>query len=283
MYRLFAISPYSTANTCNMGYMHRLVHTLQPTSTILIHAFNFPKHNPATKYQAFQGILSDMLAFLESADEEENERMENMLHEIADPSRDEDFPTTKHRGHCRNLATGTSSRIASVFVFGATANQLSWCDNGTPVDQVTSGIPFTTMVLTLWTWIGGIDMVLASPAYEDGASLRSKDGGPTRRSTKRRHCKVCCSSPCEGTMEDWKERGSMATMVWWCDIIKAGLGCSVASATVLTAHHRSVNASGRSLKRPMIWATRMSRLGTIAMSPRCNWPFLWTTRPSSTS
>ena len=37
-------------------------------------------------YQARQGVLSDMLAFLETATEDENERMENMLHEIADLS-----------------------------------------------------------------------------------------------------------------------------------------------------------------------------------------------------
>ena len=52
-----------------------------------------------SQYQAGQGLLSDMLAFLETANGEENERMESMLHEIADLSSDEDSPTLNTGGH----------------------------------------------------------------------------------------------------------------------------------------------------------------------------------------
>ena len=93
----------------------------------------------------------DMLTFLETASGEENERMEYMLHEISDLSTDEDSPTMNTGGHRRNLANGTSSQLASAFVYGAAANQLSGCDNGPAMGQTTSGISFTTMVLTLWT------------------------------------------------------------------------------------------------------------------------------------
>ena len=54
------------------------------------------------QYQARQGSLTDMLSFLETATDEESERMEHMLREISDLSSDEDSPT-------RN---GTSSRLA---------------------------------------------------------------------------------------------------------------------------------------------------------------------------
>ena len=107
------------------------------------------------QYRARQGLLSDMLAFLETATDEENERMEYMLHEISDLSSDEDSPTMSTCGRQRNLANGTSSRLASAFVYGATANQLCGCDSGAPADQMTTGISFTTMVLTLWTFCLG--------------------------------------------------------------------------------------------------------------------------------
>ena len=74
-----------------------------------------------------------------------------MLHEIADLSSDEDSLTMSTGGHRRNLTRGTSSRVASAFVYGAATNQLCGCDSATPVDQMASGISFATMVLTLWT------------------------------------------------------------------------------------------------------------------------------------
>ena len=84
-----------------------------------------------SQYQARQGLLSDMLAFLETATEDENERMENMLQEIGDLSSDEDSPAMNTGGHRRNLPTGTSSRLASAFVYGAAVYQLCGCDSGT--------------------------------------------------------------------------------------------------------------------------------------------------------
>ena len=55
------------------------------------------------QYRARQGLLSDMLAFLETEADEENERMEYMLREISDLSSDEDSPTIHTGGHQRNL------------------------------------------------------------------------------------------------------------------------------------------------------------------------------------
>ena len=45
-----------------------------------------------------------------------------MLHEISNLSTDEDSPTMNTGGHRRNLANGTSSQLASAFVYGAAAN-----------------------------------------------------------------------------------------------------------------------------------------------------------------
>ena len=97
-----------------------------------------------------------------------------MLHEIADLSSHEDSLTMNTDGHRRNLATGTSPRLASAFVYGAAANHLCGCDSGTLVNQLTSGVSFTTMVLTLWTLALGAYIPQAST---QDVALRQSGGG----------------------------------------------------------------------------------------------------------
>ena len=85
----------------------------------------------------------DMLSFLETAADEENERLEYMLHEISDLSSDEDSPTRNDGGHRRNMANGTSSQLASDFVYGMVLLPISCLD--ATVDQLWARQPLASL------------------------------------------------------------------------------------------------------------------------------------------
>ena len=78
------------------------------------------------RYLSRQQILSDLLAFLESADEEGIEDTQQMLNDISDLSTDEASPTMNTGGRRRALRAGATGSTAA-FLLGVTASQLQGC------------------------------------------------------------------------------------------------------------------------------------------------------------
>lgn len=93
-----------------------------------------------------------MLAYLETADDEQREEMRQMLNDIADLSTDEESPTMNTGGRGRGLVQGTSAQAATAFLHGVAATQLSGCDGGGSSNLDPN---FATCMLTLWTLAPG--------------------------------------------------------------------------------------------------------------------------------
>ena len=115
------------------------------------------------QYLARQGILSDMLAFLETAKAETREQVQQVLEDITDLLSDEDSPTINTGGHQVTMNSRLSTTIATAFVHGIATSNLCGCDMENPKTSEGDMVSFTTLVLTLWTMaLGGIHMVLAA-------------------------------------------------------------------------------------------------------------------------
>ncbi|CAL1155516.1 unnamed protein product [Cladocopium goreaui] len=105
------------------------------------------------QYLARQGILSDMLAALEVATAETRGHIQQVLEDITDLSSDEDSPTMNTGGHDIALNSGVPTGIATAFVHGVAGMSLCGCDIGDiEISNNSSVIPFTTLVLTAWSW-----------------------------------------------------------------------------------------------------------------------------------
>ena len=103
------------------------------------------------QYLPRPAIFCDMLAYLESAAEDQREMIQQMLEDIADPSSDEDAPALNNGGHRHGINSVRSSGVATAFVHGVAPTQLCGCDSDGPKGNGGEGVSFTTMVLTLWT------------------------------------------------------------------------------------------------------------------------------------
>ena len=68
------------------------------------------------QYLPRPAIFCDMLAYLESAAEDQREMIQQMLEDIADPSSDEDAPALNNGGHRHGINSVRSSGVATAFV-----------------------------------------------------------------------------------------------------------------------------------------------------------------------
>ena len=93
-----------------------------------------------------------MLAFLERADDDGREDMQQMLNDITDLSTDEEAPAMNTGGRRGALANGATGSTAA-FLCGMTATQLQGCDSGSNGGQDFPS--FATCVLTIWTLVLG--------------------------------------------------------------------------------------------------------------------------------
>ena len=109
-----------------------------------------------SQYLARQGILSNMLAFLETATAETREQVQQVLEDTTDLSSDEDSPTINTGGHQVAMNSRLSTTIATAFVHGIATSNLCGCDMENPKTSEGDMVSFTTLVLTLWTMaLGG--------------------------------------------------------------------------------------------------------------------------------
>ena len=103
------------------------------------------------QYLARQGILSDMLAFLETAKAETREQVQQVLEDITDLLSDEDSPTINTGGHQVAMNSRLSTTIATAFVHGIATSNLCGCDMENPKASEGDMVSFTTLALTLRT------------------------------------------------------------------------------------------------------------------------------------
>ena len=103
------------------------------------------------QYLAQQGILSDMLAFLETAKAETREQVQQVLEDITDLLSDEDSPTINTGGHQVAMTSRLSTTIATAFVHGIATSNLCGCDMENPKASEDDVVSFTTLALTLRT------------------------------------------------------------------------------------------------------------------------------------
>ena len=85
-----------------------------------------------SQYLARQGILSNMLAFLETATAETREQVQQVLEDTTDLSSDEDSPTINTGGHQVAMNSRLSTTIATAFVHGIATSNLCGCDMENP-------------------------------------------------------------------------------------------------------------------------------------------------------
>ena len=107
------------------------------------------------QYQARQGILSDMLAMLETATNDTRHQIRMVLEDITDLSSDEDSPTMNTGGHAAAMDVGLTTGIGTAFIHGIAGMTLSGCDGVYMESSNDPMISFTTLVLTLWTMLLG--------------------------------------------------------------------------------------------------------------------------------
>ena len=81
-----------------------------------------------------------MLAYLESAAEDQREMVQQVLEYITDLSSDENSPTLNAGGHRHAVNSGLSSGVATAFVHGVAATQLCGCDSNGPKGNWGEGV-----------------------------------------------------------------------------------------------------------------------------------------------
>ena len=103
------------------------------------------------QYLARQGILSDLLAFLEATTAETREQVQQVLEDITDLSSGEDSPAINTGGHQVAMNSRLSTAIATAFVHWVATANLHGCDMQNPKTSEGDMVSFTALVLTLWT------------------------------------------------------------------------------------------------------------------------------------